>query len=99
MEEDQVRSLRDRLSDEDDNSDHPRGIQALFGEAWREIERLEGSLALEGLAAQMYVADHGGSRYVWWHLLREDLKVIWREYARVKIAEFEKRYALPEEKM
>lgn len=56
------------------------------------------SLRAEGLAAQLHAASHGGGAYVWWHLLREDLREVWRSAARKKIAEFEKRYPNPEEK-
>ena len=45
-------------------------------------------LAKEGLAAQLYVASKSGGPYVWWHLLRESVKVKFRKEADGQIAEY-----------
>ena len=48
----------------------------------------EDALKIEGLAAQLYVRSHNGGAYVWWHLLRSDVKKRFRSEAEKKIAQY-----------
>lgn len=44
-------------------------------------------LLVEGLAAQLYVQSQKGM-FVWWHLLRSDVKERFRERAKAQIQKF-----------
>lgn len=47
-------------------------------------------LIVEGLAGQLYASQ--GIHFVWWHLLKEDVKVIWRKNAIKRIQDFNRHY-------
>lgn len=45
------------------------------------------ALAIEGLAAQLYAASRPDG-YVWWHLLRDEIKAEFRVKAQQKVSAF-----------
>ena len=51
---------------------------------------MDDPLKIEGLAAQLYSngASKNREHFVWWHLLREDIKQEWRKEAVMQIAKF-----------
>lgn len=73
----------------------------LIEEAIQSIEEVirKGTEAMivEGLAAQLYVTEaiREGQAYVWWHVMREDIKAQYRKLAAAKIVEFSARNPAP----
>jgi hypothetical protein len=56
-------------------------------------------LTIEGLAGQLYTHQASASGYfVWWHILRPEVKERYRNQARQRVAEFNRRNTAPWDK-
>ena len=53
------------------------------------------ALTVEGLAGQLYTHASGSGFFVWWHLLRPEVRRVYRDLARQQIAEFNRGNAAP----